>query len=265
MFGEEDALREFFGEVKQETSNKRRRPAEQHQRARATPGSKAQQPTDGLVTSLARLVLKQEEELQVLKQDHSLIMFMRAGSDSVLNLLYCTATLYRQKQAASPTWGAQFQPPRTVLALALFRELASRIDHVWSDKDRLKEVQSMGWLDTSLHWKYQLWNPTLKCLQEDKERKPVPNEEMKQLLEQLYAALKGPVVTRFHCTRKLTETMESQATFFFDLSTTGQQAWDLMMKLQGSCVLQLVGVAYKKAGLRRGPMAEKIREMIGQR
>ena len=68
-----------------------------------------------------------------------------------------------------------------------------------------KEVQSMGWLDTSLHWKYQLWNPTLKCLQEDKERKPVPNEEMKQLLEQLYAALKGPVVTRFHCTRKLTE------------------------------------------------------------
>ena len=260
-------MREFFGEVKQETSNKRRRPAEQHQRARATPGSKTQQPTDGLVTSLARLVLKQEEELQVLKQDHSLIMFMRAGSDSVLNLLYCTATLYRQKQAASPTWGAQFQPPRTVLALALFRELASRIDHVWSDKDRLKEVQSMGWLDTSLHWKYQLWNPTLKCLQEDKERKPVPNEEMKQLLEQLYAALKGPVVTRFHCTRKLTETMESQATFFFDLSTrgAGQQAWDLMMKLQGSCVLQLVGVAYKNAGLRRGPMAEKIREMIGQR
>ena len=44
-----------------DASNKRRRPAEQHQRARATPGSKTQQPTDGLVTSLARLVLKQEK------------------------------------------------------------------------------------------------------------------------------------------------------------------------------------------------------------
>ena len=124
------ALSEFFGEVKQETSNKRRRPTEQPQRARAQFGPKSQQPADGLVTSLAKLVLKQEEELQVLKQDHSLIMFMRAGSDSVLNLLYCMATLYRQKQAASPTWGEQFQPPRTVLALALFREFASRIDQV---------------------------------------------------------------------------------------------------------------------------------------
>eukprot|EP00439_Symbiodinium_sp_Y106_P037361 s2334_g4.t1 len=241
MFGEEDALSEFFGEVK----------AGDEQQAQTAGGAASASTSYARVKDSAAdrrisdffgqaRVEAREEELQVLKQDHSLIMFMRAGSDSVLNLL-------------------------TVLALALFRELASRIDHVWSDKDRLKEVQSMGWLDTSLHWKYQLWNPTLKCLQEDKERKPVPNEEMKQLLEQLYAALKGPVVTRFHCTRKLTETMESQATFFFDLSTTGQQAWDLMMKLQGSCVLQLVGVAYKKAGLRRGPMAEKIREMIGQR
>ena len=111
------------------------------------------------------------------------------------------------------------------------------------------------------------WNPTLRCLQEDKERKPLPNEEMRQLLEQLYASLKGPVVTRFHCTRKLTETMDSQATFYLDLSSrgSGQQAWDLMMKLQGSCVLQLIGVAYKKAALRRGPLAEKIRELVWRR
>ena len=262
MFAEGDALSEFFGEV---SSHKRRRPAEQPQRARQQFGPKQQPPADGLVTSLARLVLKQEEVLQVLKQDHSPIMFMRAGTDSVLNLLYCTATLYRKKQADTDTWGEQFQPPRTVPALALFRELASRMDQVWADKEKLKEVQGMGWLDANHHWKYQLWNPTLRCLQEDKDRKPLPNEEMRQILEQLYASLKGPVVTRFHCTRKLTETMESQATFFFDLSSrgTGQQAWDLMMKLQGSCVLQLIGVAYKKAGLR--PMAEKIREIIGQR
>eukprot|EP00439_Symbiodinium_sp_Y106_P052892 s6280_g7.t1 len=246
MFAENDALSEFFGEVKQESSHKRRRPTEQPQRAKSSFGPQPQPPADGLVTS-AKLVLKQEEELQVLKQDHSLILFMKAGTDSVLNLLYCTATLYRKKQAETPTWGEQFQPPRTVLALALFRELASRMEQVWADKEKLKEVQSMGWLDANHHWKYQQWNPALRCLQEDKDRKPPPNEEMRQTVEQLYASLKGPVVTRFHCTRKLTETMESQATFYLDLSSrgSGQQAWDLMMKLQGSCVLQLIGVAYK--------------------
>ena len=185
----------------------------------------------------------------MLKQDHSLILFMRAGTDSVLNLLYCTATLYRKKQAETPTWGEQFQPPRTVLALALFRELASRMEQAWADKEKLKEVQSMGWLDANHHWKYQQWNPTLRCLQEDKERKPLPNEEMRQLVEQLYASLKGPVVTRFHCTRKLTETMDSQATFYLDLSSrgSGQQADLWPRRSRSSCGADEAGY-YNRVG-----------------
>ena len=265
MFGEEDALSEFFGEVK----------AGDEQQAQTAGGAASASTSYARVKDSAADRRISDFFGQARVEARRGAPGVKAGSladhvhEGGLGLSSESSVLHGNpvspEAGSIPLVGAQFQPPRTVLALALFRELASRIDHVWSDKDRLKEVQSMGWLDTSLHWKYQLWNPTLKCLQEDKERKPVPNEEMKQLLEQLYAALKGPVVTRFHCTRKLTEIMESQATFFFDLSTTGQQAWDLMMKLQGSCVLQLVGVAYKKAGLRRGPMAEKIREMIGQR
>ena len=115
-------LNESFGEVKQEPSQqsqKRRRPAEENQQPGYRPrGNKI----DELITTLARLALRQEEEIQVLKQDHSYMMFMRPGKDSILHYLFQTAA---QKQAESPTWGICFQPARTVLSLALFRDLVS--------------------------------------------------------------------------------------------------------------------------------------------
>ena len=107
----------------------------------------------------------------------------------------------------------------------------------------------------------------LKHLQEDKTRTPLTTAEIKLMLEKLYTAIRTDVVTRFSCTRKLTETMETQATFYFDLScrNQGQAAWDTMIQLQGNCVLQLIGLAYKRAGLRRGPMAQKLRDLLNVR
>ena len=89
--------------------------------------------------------------------------------------------------------------------------------------------------------------------------------EIKHSLETIYAAIKTGIVTGFSCARKLTETME--ATFYFDLSCRGQgqAAWEHLHKLEGDCVLQLVGLAYKRAGLRRGCMAQKLMDLLGQR
>ncbi|CAE6969563.1 unnamed protein product, partial [Symbiodinium sp. CCMP2456] len=245
----DDALSEFFGEVKSEQegkANKRRRPEEGPQRR--TSRSHNSQSEDSLLVSLARLTLRQEEELLVLKQDHSLILFMRPGKDSVLNFLFQTASLYKQKMKETPTWGVNFQPPRAVLALALFKELANRLETTLGDSAKLKEIKDLGWMDEQGRWKYQVWNASLRHLQEDTDRKPLTTEEIKVILNRLYGLLKGDVVTRFHCTRKLTETMEGQATFFLDLSSrgSGQEAWQHLQLLQGSCVLQLIGLAYKK-------------------
>ncbi|CAE7356543.1 unnamed protein product [Symbiodinium sp. CCMP2456] len=252
-------LNEFFGEVSQEQSLKRRRPTEDSKgQGKGQAQKNKEGKNDELVTTLARLALRQEEELQVLKQDHSFMMFMKPGK---------TATLFKKKQAESPTWGTGFQPAHQVLALALFRELASRLELLGKDQAKLKEVVDMGWATPELAWKFQAWNPQLRILQEDKDRKPLTTAEVKHSLEKLYAAAKTGVVTRFSCTRKLTETMENQASFYFDLSGRGAgiEAWEHMEKLEACCVLQLVGLAYKRAGLRRGLLAQKLRELLGQR
>ena len=260
---EDSAMNEFFGEVKQEPTAKRRRPEEHNKENKFEPQRTKGGKNEELVSTLARLAIKQEEEIQVLKQDHSFMLFMRPGKDTVLAFLFQTATLFKKKQEESPTWGADFQPLRVVLSLALFRELAT----VEKDDNKLKELMDMGWMTQDFKWKFQVWNPTLRHLQEDKSRPPLATADIKHMLDKLYAAIKTDVVTRFCCTRKLTETMESQATFYFDLScrNQGQVAWDTMTQLQGSCVLQLIGLAYKRAGLRRGPLAQKLRDLLQAR
>ena len=57
------------------------------------------------------------------------------------------------------------------------------------------------------------WNPQLRHLETDHSRPPVTDVEMTNKLEFFITHLKRDVVHRFHCTRKLTETMESKATF----------------------------------------------------
>ena len=148
-------LDEFFGEVKvkqEGNAHKRRRPEESRNSFGPKDRDKDQGPRekreDSLLVSLARLALKQEEELLVLKQDFSLILFLKAGSNSVLPFLYQAATLYKAKQKESPTWSVSFQPPRTVLALAMIKELATRLDAVTA----YKEAQDMGWMDQQGAW-----------------------------------------------------------------------------------------------------------------
>ena len=107
---EDPAMNEFFGEVKQEPTAKRRRPEETNKENRLGSYRAKGGKTEELVSTLARLAIKQEEELQVLKQDHSFMLFMKPGKDTVLTFLFQTATLFRKKQEESPTWGTDFQP-----------------------------------------------------------------------------------------------------------------------------------------------------------
>ena len=73
----------------------------------------------------------------------------------------------------------------------------------------------MGWKDAA-GWRFQVWNPKLKALEHDKSRNPVPEQEMTSKLESFVENIKRDVVHRFHCTQRMTETMEGKKTFKLD-------------------------------------------------
>ena len=58
-----------------------------------------------LVYSLARLVIRQEEEIKLLQQDTSMVLWLNSGGGSILHHLYTTAVEFKKKQQSEPTWG----------------------------------------------------------------------------------------------------------------------------------------------------------------
>ena len=73
---------------------------------------------DPLLLSVARLALRHEEELKLLQQDTSLVLWFSAGSDSILGHLYQTAVAFKKRQHDEPTWGLAHVPLKQVMATA---------------------------------------------------------------------------------------------------------------------------------------------------
>ena len=259
---EGDELNEFFGTVHSdrqgEHPQKRRRPPQ-------TAGYNGQQRDPALLTTLARHVLRLEEEIKVLKQDHALVVFLKPGERNILHPLFQTAKAFQAKQQSNPTWTPGQLPLKTVMAIALFQELGVRLERTCTEEAIATKVQERGWRDPATGRKFQRWNPTLKCLEEDTTQKPLTDQAVKALLLKLTQALAGDTIHRFNATKKLADTVEANTTFLLDLSTRMPQAleaWAALLHLQGNAVLQLGGVAYKRETLRPSPIAKKIKETL---
>ncbi|CAE6970070.1 unnamed protein product [Symbiodinium sp. KB8] len=172
---------------------------------------------DPLLLSVARLALRHEEELKLQQQDTSMVLWFSPGPNSLLPHLYQTAVAFKKRQEEDPTWGLAHVPLKQVMATAMFRELRERHHKVVSSPELQKKAEEMGWKDAQ-GWVFQTWNPRLRHLERDHDRKPIPETEMTNKLEHFINHMKRDVVHRFHCTRRLTETMDSKATFHLDLS-----------------------------------------------
>ena len=222
-----------------------------------------------LLLTLARQVIKQDQEIKVLRQDQALIWFMRPGEHNMLCHLYKAAKQFAQKQQDNPTWEPGKHPLKVVMAVALFTELGHRLERACKEEDFSKKVKDLGWRDPAAGWCFQQWNPSLQHLEADKTRTPLTDQQVAQHLLRLTQLLATPdLVHRFSCTRRLTETMEGTASFMMDLSIRTPQAteaWTSLLALQGCTVLQLGGLAYKREGFKPSPAIAKLKEMIRPR
>ena len=129
---------------------------------RPGPQQPRRQHRDPLLFTLAKTVLKQQEELQVLRQDTAFILFMKPGEHSEMS--HKTAINFKTKQEAEPDWKLGQLPLRMVLAVALFKELTDCLNQVLASQEKLKKAVELGWRDEA-GWRFQRWNPTLKHLE----------------------------------------------------------------------------------------------------
>ena len=187
-----------------------------------------------------------------------------AGETSVMSHLYQTALNFKAKLEADPQWQVGQLPLRMVLTVALFKELTDRLNQTLASQERLKKVTDQGWRSET-GWRFQRWNPTLKHLEVDTAKAPIPDDKLLDQLATILQCLKHPIVNRFRRKRKLTETMTTQATFVLDVSMRGPSStalWEALRLLQNNAVLQLIGTSYKTEGLGRSNMEQHIRNLM---
>lgn len=74
------------------------------------------------------------------------------------------------------------------------------------------------------------------------------------------------MVNRFHATRPLREQLTgSVITFMLDLTVrdpASHQVHQTMLELQGNCVLQLIGLQWRRESFQRSALARRVKDML---
>ncbi|CAE7334859.1 unnamed protein product, partial [Symbiodinium microadriaticum] len=262
--GEAD-MEEFFGPLNTGNTGAFHLLQQPNKRRRPPAGSFREPQQPDLLLTLARQVVKQEEEIKLLKQDHSLVLFFRPGEHSMLGFLYKTAKEFKAKQEANPQWTPGQQPLKAVMALALFTELGNRLQLVCQDQAKATEAKELGWRDPTVGWKYQRWNVQLKALEEDTSRPPLDGQgsgcaHPKALPDPRSGCRASvPLYEEAAGDKRLPGDIPD-GPLCANASSFG--GWGALLALQGSTVLQLGGFAYKRESLKPSPAMAKLKEML---
>eukprot|EP00439_Symbiodinium_sp_Y106_P047170 s551_g6.t1 len=112
---------------------------------------------------LSKIVLKQEEQLALLRKDTQFVLFMRQDDKSILPALMLAAKEWKTRQE---TTEGQTPPSsqRTVLLSCLLRELLARVQRIVATEQGRESLKKADWLRNDTAWTYLRWAPKQKRL-----------------------------------------------------------------------------------------------------
>ncbi|CAE6970908.1 unnamed protein product [Symbiodinium sp. CCMP2592] len=140
-----------------------------------------------LIKAMGRLVIRQETQLQVLKQNSSWTLYLKPGQSGAMPILFKTASTYRE---ASKTKFME-APLRAVLLSTLFQTLLACLQTMTTQPDQQAQAKTKGWLNAEGKWVYQHWDPENKVLKADDTRTAVTHQEVINHVTLLVTAVTG--------------------------------------------------------------------------
>ncbi|CAE7619348.1 unnamed protein product, partial [Symbiodinium microadriaticum] len=220
--------------------------------------------TQSLVKAMARLVLRQETNLQVLKQNSAWDVYLQPGQQGPLPMLFRASEAYRS-EAKSKRMDC---PLRAQLLHTLFQTVLTCIQNIKDSAAQAQAAQQRGWLTPEGRWVYQQWDPQAQALIVDGNRPPLENQELLTLLRAMaQAVLRKDVVHRFNATHQLAADPRGTTRFMLEIGLRADgvmDVWKGLEALQGLAALQIVGMQLRRDGLRRSNLAEDLQRMLGE-
>ena len=218
---------------------------------------------DELVKLLCRVVIRQEDTLNILKQSTSWVIFARTETPSVIPGLVTASQKWKEEitKTNSQLNGISL---RTTLLWCLLNQVMEMLKAV--TEDQMKKAKESGWCNEQGQWVYQKWSPSNHVLEQDVARASVPTLVVMKLIEDLKVLTTAEIVTAFHSKRPLTPDMQgAMVVFHLDVNFRKPEAnkfYDLLEQLMGQASLQMGGLQIRKEGYKRSPAVNKLAELI---
>ena len=132
-------------------------------------------------------------------------------------------------------------------------------------EDLKRPLLNQGWL-TEAGWQYQTWCPSMGALMVNKDKAPVPPQQVIQELKEIIPLLSTPyMIHRFHANRAIKESSDRVSAFQLEVSgrTEGShKVWRALETLSNCSVLQIIGIQLRRDTLRHSPAAELVQKLI---
>ncbi|CAE7384181.1 unnamed protein product [Symbiodinium natans] len=162
-----------------------------------------------VVKMMARLSVRQADQLSILKLDTTYVLFLKTqGAMSITKDLWAMGNRWHEQKEQTPQ--DITMPLRNTLFSCLLRSLDLRLQALQEKEDARVQARSLHLLqdreDHVLAFNYMQWDSQTRQYLVKKDREPLALTELRRDIATMQANLAHPrVVNRFHAMRKLTE------------------------------------------------------------
>ena len=217
-----------------------------------------------------RMLLRQEDELQMIRLDKAFCLFVDPvqGDGCILKALFKIAKAWKDKRDQDPP--QVHAPLRMIMLEALLTEMKNRLKLLSENVEAQEMAIKNQWAvrqGESLYWQFQSWDPAAAKVILHPKREPIlMNTVAERIDEALILCRSEGLLHRFHATRPLSEEPKSpQAVFLLQVSLRGEAADNfhgILMTLSECAVWRVMNVRLRPERLQRSQLAKQIESCL---
>ncbi|CAE7942990.1 eff [Symbiodinium necroappetens] len=216
-----------------------------------------------MVSMLTTLVLRQEVQMNIYKQDTAFVLFVGSqGPGNLAQSLYGIGETWRQTKEHKPE---QVKAPmRVIMFQHVLETVATKFQEMMATPSSRSTAQHMGFLlQDGVSIPALKWDPTTKQLIRDDKVEPLNVTEIKEALQNLLVlSSKDRVINRFHGMRKLSEEYKAPSLgMFLEIgvrTAEASEAWQLLHRFQQSAAWQAASLFMRHERMTMSALAKRL-------
>ncbi|OLP95095.1 hypothetical protein AK812_SmicGene22810 [Symbiodinium microadriaticum] len=223
-----------------------------------------------ILSLVLRMLLRQEDELQMLRLDKAFCLFVDPvqGDGCILKALFKIAKAWKDKRDQDPP---QVNAPlRLIMLEALLTEMKNRLKLLSENAEAQEMAIKNQWAirqGESLYWQFQSWDPAAAKVIIHPKREPILMDKVVESIDEALILCRSEgLLHRFHATRPLSEEPKSpQAVFLLQVSLRGEAADNfhgILMTLSECAVWRVMNVRLRPERLQRSQLAKQIESSL---